>query len=123
MTSGANPRSGGTSMDGQGVLAMTGRLITPLAGSSLLICRLQLLGPQEVGVNRIVSERHESGLTTAGKGLLIRVKSAQGGTKDTLVTLRLHLPTLQIAMAFSVTGPAHPLPKSVEPVTRMLPGS
>src|SRR2546422_5832451 len=83
---------------------------------------VQLLDPHELGVYRITTSTHESWLTTAGNGLLISTKSAQGSTKATLLMLRLHLPTLQIEMVFSWIAPAHTSPKSVEPVTRMSPG-
>src|SRR5262249_4071910 len=86
MTSGAKARSGGTSMAGHGVLAVTVRLMTGLSGSSLTMRRLQVFAPHEVGVKRMTASRHESGLTTAGNGLLTSVKSWQGGWNITLVT-------------------------------------
>src|SRR4026207_1396498 len=57
----------------------------------------------------------------AGNGLLTRTKSGQGITKETLLTSRLHRPTLQMGMVFSLMNPAHTPPKSVEPVTRTSP--
>src|SRR5229473_2061916 len=122
MTSGAKARSGGTSICGQGVLAVTVRVLVREAGSSLTMTRVQLLGPQEVGVRRITTFRQESGLTVAGNGLLIKVKSGQGGTKETLLMWRSHNPTLQMERVFSASEPAQTSPKSVEPVMRMRPG-
>src|SRR4051812_37835908 len=59
----------------------------------------------------------------AGKGLLMSLKSGQAGEKKTLLTSKLHLPTLQMEMVFSAVGPpAQISPKSVEPVTRTSPG-
>src|SRR6058998_3186795 len=78
MTSGGKPRSGGTSMTGQGTFAVTVKFVTGVSGSSLKIRRLHAFGPQEVGVRRMVRFRHESGLTTAGNGLLINANSEQG---------------------------------------------
>src|SRR5260370_6271944 len=122
MTSGEKGRSGGTSICGQGVLAVTVRVLVREAGSSLTITRVQLLAPQEVGVRRIRTLRQESGLTVAGNGLLINVKSGQGGTKDTLLTWRSHDPTLQMERVFSASVPAQTSPKWVEPVMRITPG-
>src|SRR5712692_7650707 len=122
MTSGAKARSGGTSICGQGVLAVTARVLVREAGSSLTMTRVQLLGPQEVGVRRITTLKQESGLTVAGNGLLIKVKSGQGGTKETLLTRRSHNPTLQMERVFSASAPAQTSPKSVEPVMRITPG-
>src|SRR5713226_4471400 len=122
MTSGAKARSGGTSICGQGVLAVTVRVLVREEGSSLTMTRVQLLGPQEVGVRRITMLKQESGLTVAGNGLLIKVKSGQGGTKETLLTWRSHDPTLQMERVFSASAPAQTSPKSVEPVMRITPG-
>src|SRR6266852_4734493 len=121
MTSGAKARSGGTSICGQGVLAVTVRVLVREAGSSLTMTRVQLLGPQEVGVRRITTFRQESGLTVAGNGLLIKVKSGQGGTKERLLTWRSHDPTLQRERVFSASVPAQTSPKSAEPVMRIAP--
>src|SRR5215468_11289857 len=121
MTSGANPRSGGTSMTGHSALATTVRLITGLSGSSLTIRSVQLLGPHEVGVKRMTTSTQKSWLTAAGNGLLTSVKSGQGATKETFVTFKLHRPTLQMEIVFSASTPAHTSLKSVEPVTRMSP--
>src|SRR5881296_568831 len=85
MTVGGKARSGGTSIELHGVLAVTGKLITGESGSSLMTCSVQVLRPQELGVKRITTSTHESWLTTAGKGLLTRMKSGQGRTKETLL--------------------------------------
>src|SRR5260370_35676298 len=66
MTSGEKARSGGTSICGQGVVAVTVRVLVREDGSSLTMTRVQLLGPQEVGVSRITTFSHESGLSVAG---------------------------------------------------------
>src|SRR5579859_336956 len=122
MTSGAKPRLPGTSICGQGVLAVTVRLVIGVVGSPLIICRLQLFDPHDVGVNWITRLRHEPGPTTAGNGLLISVKSGHDEVKETLDTVRLHSPTLQMEMVFSASDPAQTSPKSVEPVIRIVPG-
>src|SRR5262249_59303324 len=82
MTSGSNPRSGGTSMTGHSALATTVRLITGLSGSSLTIRSVQLLGPHALGVKRMTTSTQKSWLTAAGNGLLTSVKSAQGPTNE-----------------------------------------
>ena len=62
-------------MEGTGVLAVNVWVTIPVSGSSLVMIRVHDLGPAEVGVKRTTRPRHESGLTAAGKGLLINVKS------------------------------------------------
>src|SRR5262249_38234141 len=93
ITVGGKLTSGGTSIEADGVLAVTVNITIGLVGSSLLIFKVHDLGPAEVGVKRITRLRHESGLTVAGKGLLMIVKSGHAGTKDALVTWRSHGPT------------------------------
>src|SRR5262245_45639179 len=109
-------------MEAQGVFAVTDMSTTGVSGSSLVIFSVQACAPQVVGVYRITTPRQESGLTGAGNGLLISVKSAQAGSKATDVTARLHGPTLHTEMDFSACSPPHTLPNAVEPVTRMSPG-
>jgi hypothetical protein len=94
ITVGRNVRFDGISIEGSGVSAVTVFVISEASGSSLVITRVQLLGPSEVGVKRITRFTQESGLTVAGKGLLIMEKSEHAGSKATLVTARLHFPTL-----------------------------
>src|SRR5436190_13081526 len=122
MTVGGNAMSGGTSIAAQGELAVTIRVITGVSGSSVMISSLHCLRPHEVGVKRITKSTQESWLTIAGNGLLTSLKSGQAGKNKTLLTSKLHLPTLQMEMVFSAVGPpAHTSPKSVEPVTRTSP--
>jgi hypothetical protein len=75
-------------MDDNGVLAVNDWVTVGVSGSLLVMVRLHVLGPAEVGVKRTTRPRHESGLTTAGKGLLIKVKSEQ--FTEAAVTFRLH---------------------------------
>src|SRR5262249_13524446 len=105
-----------------GVLAVIVLVMTGVSGSSLVMTRVHDLGPADVGVKRITTSLQESWLTVAGKGLFTSTKSEQGGLKATLVTLRLHAPTLHTEMVFSARGPTQTSPKSVDPVTRMSPG-
>src|SRR5579859_5790178 len=122
MTSGAKPRLPGTSICGQGVLAVTVRLVIGVVGSPLIICRLQLFDPHDVGVNWITRLRHEPGPTTAGNGLLISVKSGHDEVKETLDTVRLHSPKWQMDMLFPASNPAQPSQKWGERVTQIVPG-
>ncbi len=85
ITVGGKARSGGTSIKGVGVFAVTTSVVG-LLGSSLVITKSQDFSPIEVGVKRITKSRHESGLTVLGKGLLMRVKSGQAGSKAAPVT-------------------------------------
>ena len=84
ITVGGKPKSGGTSIEGAGVFAVNVKVITGVSGSSLVIVNVHDFGPGEVGVNLITKPRQESGLTVAGNGLLINVKSGQ--FTDALVT-------------------------------------
>src|SRR4030042_4517375 len=102
-------------MSAKGVLPVTVSVQVGVSGSLLEIVRVQVFGPAEVGVKRMVRFIHESGLTEVGNGLLIRVKSRQ--SKTALVTFRLESPLLQIETAFSASVPAETSPKSVESVT------
>src|SRR3990172_7371268 len=122
MTVGGKGWSGGTSIVGAGVLPVTTRVTVGVSGSSLVMTRLQDFGPMDVGVKRMTRSTQESGLTVAGNGLLMSVKSVHGGTNAALATARLHLPTLQTEMVFSARTPGQTSPKSVEPVTRISPG-
>jgi hypothetical protein len=72
------------------------------------------LAPSLCGVKRIVKGRHASDPTTAGNGLLTRMKSSQPASNSTPDIRRSHVPTLQTWMVRSAIGPEHMLPKSVE---------
>src|SRR5678816_157934 len=114
--------SGGTSIIGAGVLPVTVSDTVGVSGSSVVMTRVQDLGPMEAGVKRMTRSLHESWLTVAGGGLLMSVKSAQAGLKAAESTARSHLPTLQTLTVFSARAPAQTSPKVVEPVTLTSPG-
>src|SRR6266705_732979 len=90
-TVGGKPRSGGTSMDGRGVLPVTTTCRSGVSGSSVWMIRVQDLGPSEVGL------------------------------KKAFVTCRSHAPTLHTEIRFSASVPAQTSPKSEEPVIRTSP--
>ena len=105
---------------GVGVLAVTVTEIGELI-ASLVITRVHDFGPIDVGVKRTTRSRHESGLTAAGNGFLIRTKSGHGGTNSAEATFILHFPTLHTLSVFSASVPGQTSPKSGEPVTRISP--
>src|SRR6266571_1889521 len=120
-TVGGKPRSGGTSMDGRGVLPVTTTCRSGVSGSSVWMIRVQDLGPSEVGVKRMTRSMQKSGLTVAGNQRLMSVKSGHAGLKKAFVTCRSHAPTLHTEIRFSASVPAQTSPKSEEPVIRTSP--
>src|SRR5262249_20094713 len=123
-TVGGNPCALGTSIDAHGVVAVTVRLMVGVLGSSVGITRVHDLRTLHgvVGVYRMTRCLPEAWLTSAGKGLLINVKSAQAGSNAADTTCRLYFPTLHTEIVFSGCAPPHTWPKLVEPVTRPSPG-
>src|SRR5678815_604037 len=93
--------SGSTTIIGAGVLTVTVSDTEGVSGSSVVMTRVQDLGPMEVGVKRMTRSLHESWLTVAGNGLLMSVKSAQAGLKAAESTARSHLPTLQTCLLYT----------------------
>ena len=69
MTSGRNVNVGGTSITLGGVLPVRGKVKVGLAGSSLVMVKVQLFCPADVGVKRMVRFNDPSWLMVAGKGL------------------------------------------------------
>ncbi len=88
---------GSRTICGEPTVAVIGNVMIGLAGSFVVILRLQFGGVREVGENLTTKPKQESGLMTSGEELgLIRVKSAQfEPTSVAPVTIRSHLPVSQ----------------------------